>query len=84
MRADGAGDSPTMPGPTRFASPSPAIEEAVLGIYYVAERDHHPFEQGPLVYSLSGHALLEPPARAALARQAEAYAESYLRRRKEL
>ena len=58
-------------------------EETVLRIYYVAERDHHPFEQGPLVYSLSDHALVEPPASRTLTRQAEAYAESYLRRKKE-
>jgi len=58
-------------------------EAGVLRIYYVIERDHHPFEQGPLEYSLSGRALLDPPASATLARQAEAYAESYLRRKKE-
>jgi len=58
-------------------------EEAVLRIYYVAERDHHPFKQGPLEFSLSHHALVDPPPEAALARQAEAYAESYLRRKKE-
>ena len=58
-------------------------EETLLRIYYVAERDHHPFEQGPLEYSLTHHALVAPPSEAALARQAEAYAESYLRRKKE-
>jgi hypothetical protein len=58
-------------------------EAVVLRIYYVAERDHHPFEQGPLEYSLTAHALVDPPAQATLARQAEAYAQSYLRRKKE-
>jgi hypothetical protein len=58
-------------------------EEEVLRIYHVAERDHYPFEQGPLEYSLSSHALVAPTAQATLVRQAEAYAESYLRRKKE-
>ena len=58
-------------------------EEEVLRIYYVAERGHHPFKQGPLEYSLSAHGLVTPPESATLARQAEAYAESYLRRKKE-
>ena len=58
-------------------------EEAVLRIYYVAERDHHPHAQGPLEYSLTGHGLVSPPKSPTLARQVEAYAESYLRRKKE-
>ena len=58
-------------------------EETLLRIYYVAERDHHPFAQGPLEYSLTAHALVDPPPQATLSRQAEAYAESYLRRKKE-
>jgi hypothetical protein len=58
-------------------------DDTLVRIYYVAERDHHPFEQGPFEYSLSSHALADPPAQATLARQAEAYVESYLRRKKE-
>ncbi|MEO8596342.1 MAG: hypothetical protein ABI759_23695 [Candidatus Solibacter sp.] len=58
-------------------------ERALLRIYYVAERDHHPFAHGALEYSLAGSSLVEPPSSAVLARQAEAYVESYLRRKKE-
>jgi hypothetical protein len=55
---------------------------------YVLERDHHPFAHGSMSYSLplrrflSTGALSQPGARI-LARQAEAYVESYLRRQKE-
>jgi hypothetical protein len=53
-----------------------------LGIYYVMERDHHPFAHGPLEYLLGGNTIL-PSTGETLARQAQAYAESY-RRRKEI
>jgi hypothetical protein len=56
---------------------------ASLGIYYVQERDHHPFAYGPLQYSLVGHSFLQQPSDETLARQAEAYTESYLRRKSE-
>ena len=52
-------------------------------IYYVVERDHHPFAHGRLEYSLLAAAFLTPPESATLARQAQAYVESYLRRKKE-
>jgi len=55
----------------------------VVRIYYVAERNHHPFAQGALEYSLSASALVQTPASDTLARQAAAYVESYLRRKKE-
>ena len=51
--------------------------------YHVVERDHHPFAYGPLTYSLSRRAFLIPPADDILRRQAEAYVESYLRRKSE-
>ncbi len=56
---------------------------ASLGIYYVMERDHHPFAHGPLEYSLAGAAFVNPPLREIAIRQATAYVESYLRRKKE-
>lgn len=66
---------------------------AGLRIYCVVERDHHPFAHGPLEYSLAagegGAGLPACPAWQAgrpaplLARQAQAYVESYLRRKKE-
>jgi hypothetical protein len=52
-----------------------------LRIYYVLERDHHPLAHGPLEYSVAGGAFLNPLAGATLSRQAEAYVESYLRRK---
>ena len=54
-----------------------------IGIYYVVERDHHPFAQGRLEYSPTVKAFATPPETATLARQAEAYVESFLRRKKE-
>ena len=49
-------------------------------LYYVMERDHHPFAHGPLEYSFEGG--FSPRPDALLERQALAYVESY-RRRKE-
>ncbi|MBZ5726643.1 MAG: hypothetical protein LAP87_16790 [Acidobacteriia bacterium] len=56
---------------------------ASLRIYYVMERDHHPFAHGPLEYSLAAAAFVNPPLREIAIRQATAYVESYLRRQKE-
>ena len=58
-------------------------ESSVIHIYYVLERDHHPFAHGRLAYSQAAAALVTPPESVTLARQAQAYVESYLRRRKE-
>ena len=58
-------------------------ENATVGIYYALERDHHPFAHGRLEYSTTARAFATPPETATLARQAEAYVESYLRRKKE-
>ncbi|MCX6626067.1 MAG: hypothetical protein NTW28_00360 [Candidatus Solibacter sp.] len=58
-------------------------EVAAIGIYYVVERDHHPYAHGRLEYSLSAGALATTLETATLARQAEAYVESYLRRQRE-
>lgn len=52
-----------------------------IGITYVVERDHHPFAHGRLAYSAEAAAFAEPPSSAILARQAQAYAESYRRRK---
>jgi hypothetical protein len=56
---------------------------AVIGICYVVERDHHPFAHGRLEYSTAAAIFATPPETATLARQAQAYVESYLRRKKE-
>jgi hypothetical protein len=50
-------------------------------LYYVIERDHHPFAHGPLQYSRPAQSLSSAASGAALHRQAEAYIASYLRRK---
>jgi hypothetical protein len=57
-----------------------AADRAAVRLYYVVERDHHPFAHGPLEYSLASKSLVSPPAGENLSRQAQAYVESYLRR----
>jgi hypothetical protein len=54
---------------------------ATLRLYYVVERNHHPFAHGPLAWSRALDAFAEPPASPALHRQACAYVESYLQRK---
>jgi hypothetical protein len=56
---------------------------AAIGLYYVVERNHHPFAHGRLEYSIAASAFLTPPESTTLARQAQAYVESYVRRKKE-
>jgi hypothetical protein len=54
---------------------------ASLRIYYVMERDHHPFAHGPLDYSVTRGAFVDLPPGEIAIRQAQAYVESYLRRK---
>ena len=58
-------------------------ERAAILIDYVVERDHYPFAHGRLEYSPAAAGFAAPPETATLARQAEAYVESYLRRKEE-
>jgi hypothetical protein len=51
-----------------------------IGIYYVVERDHHPFAHGRLEYTPAAGTLSTAPGEI-LARQAVAYVESYRRRK---
>jgi len=69
------------PDAVRFAVSS--HETTGIGIYYVVERDHHPFAHGRLEYVPARAAFAAPPEDATLARQAEAYVENYLRRKEE-
>ena len=50
-------------------------------VYYVLERDHHPFAHGGLEFSRAAAAFMAPPAAETLHRQARAYVTSYLRRK---
>ena len=54
---------------------------ATLRLYYVVERNHHPFAHGPLAWSHALAAFAESLESPALRRQAQAYVESYLRRK---
>jgi hypothetical protein len=56
-------------------------EAGAIGISYVVERDHHPFAHGRLEYSSEAGVFAAPPSSGILARQAQAYAESYRRRK---
>ncbi len=53
---------------------------ATVRLYYVIERDHHPFAHGPLEHTSAG----VPGASPLLERQAQAYVQSYLRRKEAL
>lgn len=53
----------------------------MLSIRFVRERDCRPWDHGLLVYSVAEKRLVEPHADRSMNRQAEAYAEAYLRRR---
>ena len=54
---------------------------ATVGIHYVVERDHHPFAHGRMEYSVATGMITPPPPSEIVARQAQAYAESYRRRK---
>ena len=52
-----------------------------IGIYYVMERDHHPYLHGPLAYSQASGRFEGPVEIGELLPQAQAYLSSYLRRK---
>jgi hypothetical protein len=56
---------------------------ASLRLYFVLERDHHPFLHGPVEYSLTASVFTGALPAEIIRRQAEAYVETYLRRKKE-
>lgn len=67
-----------------------AVRFTILGqdnccvrLYYVIERDHHPFAHGPLEYSTTFAAFRPRPESENLERQARAYVESYFRHKTE-
>ena len=72
---------PSQDGPDAVRFTVRADDGLSVRIYYVTERDHHPFAHGPLEYSRALGSLVEPPPGGNLARQAQAYVESYLRRK---
>ena len=58
-------------------------EGGLVRLYYVIERDHHPFAHGPLEYSTTSSGFASLPGGEIFGRQAVAYVESYLRRKSE-
>jgi len=72
---------PSREGPDAVRFTACADDGASVRMYYVVERDHHPFAHGPMEYSRALGCVVNPPAGENLARQAQAYAESYLRRK---
>jgi hypothetical protein len=72
---------PAGDGPDAVRFTVRAANEAGLRLYYVVERDHHPFAHGPLEFSCASGTLVNLPVGELLGRQALAYAGSYLRRR---
>jgi hypothetical protein len=75
-----AANSPDTPDAVRFTISR--VEGQLIHLYFVIERDHHPFAHGPLAYSTAEQSLVTgSSAGESLARQAEAYAGSYLRRK---
>lgn len=54
-----------------------------LHLYYVLERDHHPFAYGPLEFSRADGSFVGPPTSEIAHRLGRAYVESYLRRKTE-
>jgi len=81
------GSCPRFPagdGPDAIRFTISRLEGDILRIYYVVERDHHPFAHGPLACSLGSGEWSPGTQDDTLQRQAQAYVESYLRRKKEL
>jgi hypothetical protein len=72
---------PELPDAVRFTIA--ADQGSLLQLYYVIERDHHPFAHGPLEYSTALGRFSSLPDRENFDRQALAYVESYLRRKTE-
>jgi hypothetical protein len=74
------------PGPDAVRFAITRVAASSLELCYVQERDHHPFAHGSLCYSLAAGCFLpsaEGPPLEIVARQAEAYVKSYLRRQPE-
>jgi hypothetical protein len=74
---------PSGDGPDAVRFTIAADSGTALRLYYVLERDHHPFAHGPLEYSIDLRAFACNPPGEFLDGQARAYIASYLRRKAE-
>ena len=72
---------PDGPGPDAVRFVVSADENGSLRIAFAVEHDYRPGECGALDFDRARQALASPPLNPLLARQAEAYASSYLRRK---
>ena len=72
---------PDEPGPdaTRFSVTSD--QDGALSVFYVSERNHTAHEHGTLEYSVGAGKFLSDCPNQLLHKQAQAYVESYLRRK---
>jgi hypothetical protein len=66
------------PDAVRFTIAADSPES--LRVYYVLERDHHPWSHGPLEFSRADASFESDPANDAMLGLARAYVRSYLRR----
>lgn len=74
---------PAGDGPDAVRFTIAADTGASLRLYYVLERDHHPFAHGPLEYSPAARTFAAPSPEESLSAQARAYIASYFRRKAE-
>jgi hypothetical protein len=74
---------PLSDGPDAIRFTVSRDDQAGIRLYYVFERDHHPFAHGPLLYSRENGGSLHHQTDENLARQANAYVASYRRRKSE-
>jgi hypothetical protein len=58
-------------------------DEERIRLYYVLERDHHPFAHGPMEFSRMAHAFVGQAVSETVERLGRAYVESYLWRKAE-
>jgi hypothetical protein len=70
---------PDTEGPDAVRFTIAQADAAGVRLYYVMERDHHPFAHGPLEFAFDGGFRGQPGG--LLERQALAYVESYRRRK---
>ena len=70
---------PLSAGPDAVRFTIASQEAGAIHLYYVMERDHHPFAHGRLAYSVDGG--FQPQPEKMLERQALAYVESFRRRK---
>ena len=73
--------APEIPDAVRFTIASD--DGSVIRLLFAIERDHHPFLHGPLEYSTTRAAFSPEPDDENFGRQARAYVDSYLRRKRE-